>query len=800
MRKIQEKVRDIVEIGPYRPISNFDDDPALTLGAYCFTDATADLMARWLDRLLETGPGRGSACALAGYRGVGKSHFLAVIDVLASNPEQRALIPDQHVESSARRLMRRHYPVVRVRRGTGETLEAELSSALDATFGADASAGTAPARLEAVTEAHSDVPIVVIVDTAVERRHRVMRDDGAALAELGGLASRSSIFLAVALDDDIAAADGANSGISQKFTIDYLDQEHLYKVVNSSVFPKSRQELTLLHETYEYFREMLPGFRWSENRFAALYPLHPAILEVAPFVRLHVQDFAVLAFAAGAAERILPRPATSLIALDELFDAVEPQLREVADLVDLFDAYDRLNNEVVAKIPVLQRLQAKLVLKALLLQSLTGEGATAGSIAASMLILDEADPAKAAASVAELVRVFASAMPVEITVDARDGQDERYSFNLTANDALNRALDDAGAGLDPAAPLTAIYRWFRERFPDCSFADGAGLENGWMESELVWRGGIRRGAIGWAVEEKPVSAHPLSEKSVDWEVVIDLRRSAHDDPMPAAGVSRAFWRPGSPSDDEADAIKRFCVLTLSETLRAEFGDAVRAAAHAYSILVERTMNRSFLVDGKLVIDGFDYNFTEDAQTAGNLSALFSTMLEPLFETHFPEHPCFTDTLTEEHAVRLVSDLHHPSRKNLSEVQHFAEAFALPLGIVRSDGASLVPQTEEKLLALPLSSNVMELLSAEGEAPVELDAVAQRLAKPPWGLGREAQQLLLSSLVAARQMEYVTAKGDRINHRSLDLRIVWDDIVGGSASARGWLLRQKAGAVDWLAYR
>jgi len=36
---------------------------------------------------------------------------------------------------------------------------------------------------------------------------------------------------------------------------------------------------------------------------------------------------------------------------------------------------------------------------------------------------------------------------------------------------------------------------------------------------------------------------------------------------------------------------------------------------------------------------------------------------------------------------------------------------------------------------------------------------------------------LTALVAQRQIDFVTSKGDRINQRSLDLKIIWDDIVG-----------------------
>jgi hypothetical protein len=52
-----------------------------------------------------------------------------------------------------------------------------------------------------------------------------------------------------------------------------------------------------------------------------------------------------------------------------------------------------------------------------------------------------------------------------------------------------------------------------------------------------------------------------------------------------------------------------------------------------------------------------------------------------------------------------------------------------------------------------------------------------LKRPPFGLTREAQHLVLAALVAQREFDFVTSSGNRINHRSLDLQIVWNDVVG-----------------------
>src|SRR5438045_6522285 len=109
MKRINEKVKDLVEVRPYKSLIDYFADPAETLAAYHFTDATADMMSKWLDRIAEVEVENGQAMALAGYRGVGKSHFLATLGAILALPELRSRISDQHVSVSTQRLKRRRY-------------------------------------------------------------------------------------------------------------------------------------------------------------------------------------------------------------------------------------------------------------------------------------------------------------------------------------------------------------------------------------------------------------------------------------------------------------------------------------------------------------------------------------------------------------------------------------------------------------------------------------------------------------------------------------------------------------------
>jgi len=709
MKRIQEKVKDIVEVRPFRSIRDFTADSSETLANYHFTDATADLMAKWLDGISSVQPGKGVTNALAGYRGVGKSHFLATLGALASSPDLRGRVSESHVEFSAQRLQRRHYPVSHLKRGTHATLLEEFKDAVEKTFGIDTVGGllTFDEVMSAAANKSGDTPWILLIDTALERGSRVTRDDGQHLCEIADAARERNVFIGVALDDDIAGADGSNAGIVRSYSIDYLDQAHLYKVVNAHVFPKDAQKQSVLHEIYGYFREVLPSFRWSEQKFSALYPLHPAILEVAPYVRLYVHEFALLGFASEAGERILGRPANSLIALDEVYDNAENGLRKIEDLQEAFSAYDTINTTVVNKIPVMQRLQAKLILKALLLLSLDGQGGTASEICASELIFDELEPEKAVGSVNDLLRTFAEALPNDFRVTVDDGAETRYSFKVASKENLNNALAEAVTRAPADAVQNVLRRVFNERFPE-SLSSDESANAGPINSELIWRGATRRGRIVWpSTAETGTGVSSETPDWSDWEVQIDLDGNLEAGTDRKGGAAAIIWKPDPLRHDELEKLRSYHVLSTNAELRDKFSEQIRAAVHAHSIAAEKILTRSFLDDANLVIDGFDYKFTEEARSAQSLSEIFGSMLEPLFETRYPSHPYFTRTLEYDDVASIVTDLYNGTRRDLADTQSRAQTYAFPLGLVRLEGTSFVPEARERLGSLAFSKEVLD---------------------------------------------------------------------------------------------
>ncbi|MBC7931052.1 MAG: hypothetical protein H7Z38_10875, partial [Rubrivivax sp.] len=223
------------------------------------------------------------------------------------------------------------------------------------------------------------------------------------------------------------------------YQIDYLDPENLYRVADQFVLRKRPQVADTLREIYQSLRAGVLDFNWSQSRFASVYPMHPLVAEVASGVRLYVPAFAFLSFAAGAAARATSRPALALVLLDEVFDTTETLLRESSELTGAFAAYDRLTEHCIGQLPVMQRYQARLILKSLFVLSLDGRGATPREMCAALLLTDEAG-ADAPGQVGETLTRFSEsseAGSLDVTTEA-DGE-TRYRFHIAAREAQHVA-------------------------------------------------------------------------------------------------------------------------------------------------------------------------------------------------------------------------------------------------------------------------------------------------------------------------------------------------------------------------
>ena len=809
MKRTQDKIKDLVEPQEFDDLRDFAADPARALAAYRFTDATSDLLARWLDALADLPRGRGAAHALAGMRGVGKSHTLATFGALVAAAERPQMqITDAHVASSARRLANRRHQLLRVARGTRPTLRDELVEAFIAAFGgsvADWAGDPAAWLAHAAAHERTTTTLVILVDTAFGREARVKRDDGPLLSELAVAARDSNAFVALALDDDIAGAEGVNVALARTFQIDYLEPEHLYHVANIYVLRKHAPARDALHEIYLSLRRNVPNFNWSEPRFAALYPVHPLVADTSASVRLYAPAFAFLPFAASAARNAVNRPALSLILLDEVFDHSEEALRRSDDLHEAFRVYDELATKAVAQFPAMQRLQVRLVLKSLFVLSLDGRGATARDLCAALLFQDEHSQQAAIERVEEMLKRLGELAPQRGLAAHADGEELRYRFQVSAAADFDAALAASSESpLVDDATLAALLRSLSNaRFEDWPFADDE-PDAPHANFEVTWRGSERAGRLTrrTAGNASPFDAAGETTRDTagdaagdamleefEWQLFVrdtncDVAENIPDAASVVTREGRAdanapllvFWQPAECYAEELSILRRLVALRTDAAL-AEFGETARAAANSLAAQAERIWSRLYVDDGRLLVEGESIVFTPEARAAQTFAPMLAEALAARFAARFPQHPQFDAMPTEAEIALLVDQLFGGGNVADAAVQQLAETFAVPLGLATRRGDIYIPETGDAVLGQPWVREVLALVDRAGSRVVPLASVHHILHAQPYGLSRHTQHLVLAALVAQRRIELATTTDDRISRRTLGSSIKWDDVAG-----------------------
>jgi hypothetical protein len=797
MKRIYEKIKDLIELQPYEEVQNFVTEPANVLAAYRFTNVTSELMVRWLDALAAMPSGSGATRALAGIRGVGKSHFLAAFGALAAIPELSSTITDTQVAASARGLAQKRSLIVSVQRGTKETLVDELRVAFATAFGNDETDwGFDPHEILSVAASRAgNTPLVILVDTAFGRPARVARDDGPMLSALAEATKNIRAFIGLALDDDIAGADGANVSLSGSYFIDWLDPEHLYQVTELHLFHKTKQAQSVLHDVYNYLREALPGFNWSEQRFNSVYPIHPVVMDITPAVRLYAPTFAFLPFSAVAFQRVSNRPAHSLVALDEVFDRIESELRKSEHSADVMIGYDKTLNGAIAETSVMQRLQAKLALKCLFILSLDGRGATAKELCAASLIYDEINPEAAVARIKEMLTSFTKAAPKDALRIIEEGGENRYCFNITASLGFDDRLAEAAQEVSDEKVVKIIRNLARLRFEDWLLSDtsSTGTSVDAVDFLINWRGMGRRGRIRWCSTEDEVEEFAKRKilddvaDELDWEIAFLAPKFERDFEIEAKKRSEwnslfSVWQPASLTAEDIDVLKRLAALRTNPNAFIDYGEAPQVAERTYTSLAERIWSKIYIENGSFVTANTKRRISDEARSAITLSGALMIMLSPMLSLRYPLHPIFTEPLGGNEVTHLVAGLFGGGNQNAPSVQDLARLFAAPLGLVSLRGETYTLEAGENILRQPWVREIVKMADESNGEVVPLSDIYQKLRKEPYGLLREPQQLVLASLVAQRRIELITKTGERMGRRMLDHKFVWDEIVGAARSA------------------
>ncbi|MBX7219603.1 MAG: hypothetical protein K1Y36_06635 [Blastocatellia bacterium] len=835
-----QNIKSYIEIQQIDLITNFREaEGDRIVRAYHFTSELGRLVARLIESIASP---RTSAAAriLTGKRGAGKSHLMTVVQTLATVPRTRMLVSSNpQVTNAVRRLEGSTYVLLNIsgatRSGAGFDFTSLLREALRRAPGHPMEFDDTQWYLALENDQICELIcsklfpgmlLLICLDDISESFRNGKRETVTAMLKWLSLFSTKSrelplLILGVLDEDVLDAQSGSAARLATEYQIDTLSIDNLRRITDQAIFKKNPMQRGELGSLYRDALRVLPHFRWTEEEFMELYPVHPAVLEVSPGMSAYCESFSLFGFMNASAGRALGRRPLQLISLDELFDRFEFDLRKDPRLQRGLEVYDFLATIIIPGLGFGERLKAKLVLKGIFLYSIVNHPASASDLTDTLMLYEERNPEEGYRQVVSILQQLESQAEGQL-VGEGDGVERRYSITIVER-------------FDPEARLTAAAV---EMAPDderlCSLLVTLGgiVFNEWpfspdallmanavgqrVEMGIPWRGTLRRGIVAYA---SPIELNPLAEVRVerheermiggetvetksdvgdrsllptpqslpdisvpevkvtftyqwaeevceyDWQLLLLPASSFNLPSIRPALSSLLFWRPGPIDGQGIDILRKAWVIFT----RGEEVLGIAAADRLQQL--ENQVRELFLklyVEKGVIIASTGQEVPVkllwgEGVSAKRFTDFLTVLVQGPLTDRFPLHPTFGAVLTEREVRRLVLGLMGGLNPTDQTVQDYARNFALPMHlVVERDSLFQLSVDRDEALGQPFISEVLRLVEASSISdPVPVQVIYQTLRREPYGLLEPVQQLIIMALIAGWRIELIDVSGLRV---------------------------------------
>ncbi len=792
-------VKAYVELQNYNEITSFAEAERV-VSSFVVTNAMGSLAARLLTDLAAP-RGANSVTQLpalqiiTGQRGVGKSHFSAFLRAIINVKALRGTIADAHLLNAIGLFGDRMVTTIEINFAgfEREPFETRLRQVLcdtlkHSTYFDDEKWAAAVKGEQVFEQALGSLPLgsqlILFIDN-LPNRWRVapetVESDLDWLALIARQANALPLRAVIVRDEEAGQSESGDTAVYN------LPPDNLQEIIARHVLRKTPAQLLELEELYGELCQLLPGYSWSKEEFAKCYPLHPLIYESAPALRAAAQSFSLPNFVATSVTRVLSRPATSLVTPDEVFDRHEYEFRKNNVLVPTLKLYDQIVTQAITRLPVSERLWAKLALKSLFTFSLIGQPASAYQIAQAQMLTEEGNPKAAYERVAKILDHFATTCPEALFIKG-SGTDSSYilaSVNQVVGLTIEGQLTDAARAIAAGDSrltellLTAGIGLFEDLQAIAEEVSPSSPLPPYLPQTFTWRGSQRSievclGGQGITESQWRLFVAPLSEAAPEHT---RLEQTESDLQLDEYTV---IWRPATiNSPSLLNPLKK--LLACQELAQARLAQGVslsedyRATREKLTEQVRELFIELYLKNGVLVDSAHTFSAAPFAAEK-TFTPFLCHAFDALLKQHFPQHPQFTEPLSTEQVNLLLGEffLGTEEQQNAPEVQQLVAQFAVPLGIASRllapdfMGAPYQPDIfSEAVQPYPFMQTVLSFMDQHtdesGLANVPLIMIERLLSEAPYGLQYAAQHLLIGALIATNLIELL----DEAHNRELN---------------------------------
>lgn len=354
------------------------------------------------------------AAQIIGGYGSGKSHLLAFIISLLTEPELARYVQNEKVREAVEAL-RREFVVVHWELQPNDVslseyfydqLEIQLKEKYGLTVNLPTSGvidhkKTILQVLEKVKEGQPTRGLVVVIDEISDflkqKSKEKLNQDVQFLRVLGQAAQSCDFMFIGAMQEHIFTnpkyVDEAESfgRVAERFQIITIKREDIKQVIAKRILKKTAEQRLWLEELFREYLRYFPHLQASLDEYIDLFPLHPYVIQI--FSELpYFEKRGVIQFTIQEVEHILDRDFPCFITYDRIYDEIASKhtVKNLETVSPVVNAIQTLESKVDLLDPRHQDTARKII-KALAVLRLYGKsvnnGATAEELANTLLLL-----------------------------------------------------------------------------------------------------------------------------------------------------------------------------------------------------------------------------------------------------------------------------------------------------------------------------------------------------------------------------------------------------------------------------
>ena len=735
------------------------------------------------------------AVKIIGNYGSGKSHLIAFLVSIVSNPEFANLIKNDNLIKQAKNV--REYKIVQFELLSGDVeiskwFFSETRKQLKEKYNITIPKFSAEdfnhkdnlnEILKVIKDQDPSSGLLVVIDevsdfVAQKQIHSIKRDFGF-LREVAQFCQANDLMVVTSMQEDIYTnpkfkdISANEERISERFQNIIIHKEDIRKVISQRIISKNDEQKHNLEQKLLVFAEKNKDIGNKINEYIELFPLTPSLLsnfEEMPYF----EKRGVIQFAQNEIKYILNNKFPFFLTFDYIFDVLQnnPNRSNLEEIYPVIKAVDIVKDKILAVVEKALQVDALKITKGLAVNHIKSNGKTGMNIeelAEQLLIMPSNkifSPKDYVLRIVKKIREATDGNYIKIAKDEKDGN-VYLKFDLDKTIDYEERIEQKINTIDDDLVENEIFKQIEDILNPEKYQNIYEV----FEDETMWKSvkSYRKGYLIFAGKGNEFPKIPKRDFSI--VIVSPFRKK----PIPKFSDNQVTIDLKMESSENTDRIKRICAI--KKLISNNIAKSVMEKKLKETILGYKKGN-TLITGVKFRLAKTFYNMSEYAyndepirlkkyvsKKTSNLLELFEELKTNFFDNKFNEkynlHPNYTVMISSQNSIETLSSFAREiSRGNFSNIGKSAETFLNGLSLLNFQN---FPDYSESKIAL----KIIEIIQSKKNKLTDIDKdLHQYFAKEPYGIEPEIINFYLLLLTAIGKIILKARGGDKIDLNNL----------------------------------